>query len=200
MIYLLTSSVSKIGVIILAAGSSSRLGRPKQLLRFNGESLLQKSVKAALDVSDITLTVLGAHYQEIGEEIKYLKTKSLFNLDWNKGMGNSIKFGLHEIHKEHPDLNAVIIMVCDQPFVSGELLNTMIDAYHRGNALVASSYGSTVGVPALFDRQYFKQILKIDDKKGAKAILNHGDAYLIPFPQGSQDIDTPKDWENFKAM
>ncbi|MBL6446951.1 nucleotidyltransferase family protein [Fulvivirga sp. 29W222] len=192
--------MSKIGVIILAAGSSSRLGRPKQLLRLNGESLLQKSIKAALDVSETTLTVLGAHYQEIGEEIKYLKTESLFNLDWNKGMGNSIKFGLHEIHKLHPDLNAVIIMVCDQPFVTGGLLNKMIEAYHKGHPLVASAYGNTVGVPALFDRQYFKQILKIDDKKGAKAILGHGDAFLVPFPLGGQDIDTPKDWENFKAL
>lgn len=192
--------MSKIGIIILAAGSSSRLGRPKQLLRLNGESLLQRSVKAALDASEITLTVLGSHYQKVGEEIKYLKTQSLFNLDWNKGMGNSIKFGLHEIHKLHPDLNAIIIMVCDQPFVSGELLNKMIDAYHRGHPLVAAAYGSTVGVPALFDRQYFKPLLKINDKKGAKAILSSGSPFLIPFPQGSQDIDTPKDWENFKAL
>lgn len=192
--------MSKIGIIILAAGASSRLGRPKQLLRLNGESLLQKSIKAALDASEITLTVLGAHYTQVQQEIKYLNTHSLFNLDWNKGMGNSIKFGLHEIHKLHPDLNAAIIMVCDQPFVTGKLLNRMIDAYHKGNPLVASVYGSTVGVPALFDRQYFKHILKIDDKMGAKAILSNGDPFLVAFPQGSQDIDTIKDWENFKAL
>ena len=190
--------MSKIGIIILAAGASTRLGRPKQLLQLNGESLVQKTVKAALDVSDITLTVLGSHYNEVHQEIKYFKTQTAFNLDWNKGMGSSIKFGLHEIHKTHPDLQAVIITVCDQPFLTSKLLGQLVEAFYKGNPLVASVYGNTVGVPVLFDRQYFKMLLKIDDEVGARHLLKREDPFLVSFPRGSQDIDTETDWENYQ--
>ncbi|ELR68312.1 CTP:molybdopterin cytidylyltransferase [Fulvivirga imtechensis AK7] len=189
--------MSKIGIIILAAGPSSRLGKPKQLLHHDGETLLRRSIKTALRTTDITVTVLGANYTEIKKDIRHLNTHVIFNLDWNKGMGNSLKFGLQELNKLHPGLSAAIIIVCDQPFLDHSILVKLAEAYEQGNSIVATSYNGTAGVPVLFDRRYFKEILKIDDHSGAKALLSRYKAFSIPFPQGHIDIDTPWDWENF---
>ena len=147
--------------------------------------------------SDTTVTVLGANYSEIKKDIRNLNTHAIFNLDWNKGMGNSLKFGLQELNKLQPRLTAAIIMVCDQPFLDHTTLTKLIKAYEEGNTIVATSYNGTTGVPVLFDRRYFKEILKIDDHSGAKVLLNKYEIFSVPFPQGHIDIDTPLDWENF---
>lgn len=189
--------MSKIGSIILAAGSSSRLGKPKQLLNHSGQSLIRRSIQVAQAITDMPLVVLGANYQEVSKEIRPLQIRDVFNLNWNKGMGNSIKFGIQEINRLQPDIDAVIIMVCDQPFAGPELLQQLVTAYRKGNKIVAASYRDTAGVPVLFDRTYFKELLKIDDQAGAKMLLRKYQVATVPFPQGYIDIDTPADWQNF---
>lgn len=186
--------MNNIGVIILAAGSSSRMTGSKQLLHFKGETLLRKSVRTALSVSDKVVVVLGQHYLIHQHELGGLPVDYHFNLDWNKGMGNSLKFGLAQLHKSNPDLEAVIIMVCDQPFVSEKLLQALIDAYNENHSIVTSFYSGTKGVPALFDRQYFKKLLKIPDKKGAKVLFSKYPTHTVTFNEGSIDIDTDDDW------
>lgn len=187
--------MNKIGAIILAAGASSRLGRPKQLLRYHGESLIQRSVRTASHVAEATVAVLGASYQEVRQEIRHLDTHAVFNLDWNKGMGNSLKFGLYELNRYSPGLSGAIIMTCDQPLISPQFLKQMTEAHEEGHAIVAAAYNGIVGIPVLFDRMYFKEILKIDDLRGAKPLLKKYDVFSMPFPEGSLDVDTPEDWE-----
>jgi molybdenum cofactor cytidylyltransferase len=186
----------KIGMIILAAGPSSRLGRSKQLLEFNGKALLRISVEIALTVaSENTLVVLGYNHEEHKRVIADLPVEIVLNLDWPTGMGSSLKAGISAMQRRS-SLKAVIVMVCDQPYISKEHLKKMIDVYrHNDAAIVASKYSSTVGVPVLFHRRKFAAIETIENSQGAKAIIeqNLDNAVLIDFPLGEIDIDTQED-------
>lgn len=186
-----------IGIVVLAAGESSRMSGSKQLLMLNGVSLLQKSVTTAIATGAPVVTVLGANFKNHKNEIARLRTEIVFNLDWKKGMGSSLKKGLHHLHSENPNLSAVIFIVCDQPKLEPIVLYNLIDTFKNKGGVVASSYNGTLGVPAIFSRDYFKELLKIEDEQGAKPLLNKFEAIGVPFSDGALDIDTDQDWQNF---
>lgn len=186
-----------IGIIVLAAGESSRMSGSKQLLMLNGTSLLQKSVKIAISTSNYVVTVLGANFKNHKNELAGLQTSIVFNLNWKKGMGSSLKKGLYHLHSQNPNLSGAIIMVCDQPKLDAKVLHDLIDSFRCGNPVVASSYNGTLGVPAIFGRDCFKDLLKIDDQQGAKPLLQKYSAIGIPFSGGAFDIDTDQDWQRF---
>jgi len=190
--------VNGIGIIILAAGESSRMNGSKQLLKIGGESLLRRSVTTALHLHCPTVTVLGANFQQHKREIGDLNTEIVFNLDWKKGMGNSLKFGLNHLHHNYPTLEGVVIMVCDQPYLNTEVLYKLIKYFEVGHDIVASSYRDTLGVPVLFGRDYFKELTKIPDEKGAKYLLKKYESYPVQFPEGATDIDTDEDWDAYQ--
>ena len=184
-------------LIILAAGNSSRLGHPKQQLRFEGGSLLERAVQAGLDSPGRPiLVVLGAYHDDILQQSDLKSTKMLIHQGWKRGMGSSIKAGLKELLKEkNPD--QIIIMLCDQPFVDGKLLTHLIHKQQEtGKGIVACSYGDTVGVPVLFAQAYFPRLLAMEDMEGAKKILeqNQQDLATVPFAMGDIDIDTQEDY------
>ena len=193
----------KCAVIVLAAGSSSRLGRPKQLLVYKGKTLLEHSVDVALEARvRRVIVVLGANSDLVREVLKDKPVHITFNKDWNDGMASSIRRGITELQKIDPSSEAAILMVSDQPFVSAGLLKNILHAQaHESKPIVASQYENTLGPPVLFARNYFPELLQLTGDMGArKVIQRHPDHVLtIPFSEGNIDIDTNADWERLKV-
>jgi len=192
---------SRISIILLAAGSSSRMGQSKQLLEVNGTTLLLHSVRAALDTGAKSVNViLGANENAHREIIRNQPVSLISNHYWKSGMGSSIKAGLNHIVRKYSDTEAVIIMVCDQPAISAAHLGNLMSAFKSSNSpIVASAYSGTAGVPALFSRAFFSNILMLKDEQGAKKIIEQfpEQRVTIDFPDGSIDLDTGEDYQNY---
>jgi molybdenum cofactor cytidylyltransferase len=184
-------------VIILAAGSSSRLGQSKQLVEIDGVPLLLKSTLTALDAHyNNVVVVLGANADIHKQKIAHLPVEIITHTEWEKGMGSSLKEGLKHVIKSRPETSAVLVMVCDQPLLTSTHLATLRDVFkHTHSQIVASRYGNTMGVPAIFDRTLFTEILKIKDTQGAKTIIESHDESVnaVDWAAGYLDIDTPDD-------
>ena len=191
--------------IILAAGNSSRLGEPKQLINFNGVSLLQRISSIALN------TTLGPVIVVKGQQKYPLsphpRLQTVVNLEWEKGMGNSLKLGLKTLMDDF-QVEQVLVLLSDQPMVNEELIHVLLDSKAKGKRPIAAAfYQNSPGVPAIFDKSVFKMIVGMPDKQGAKKILlsNPGLVSLVKFDAGKIDIDTPEDllalqqsnWEHF---
>jgi molybdenum cofactor cytidylyltransferase len=187
-----------IGSIILAAGSSSRMGQSKQLLPVNGVPLLVKTIQAVTGSSSKhNVVVLGANVQEHLNVIEHLSVQFTFNEDWVKGIGSSIKKGLRALLEKQPALDGVIITVCDQPFLSSSHFFALIDTFNTSrNCIIASGYGGTLGVPVLFPTKFFQYLHELPDNEGAKKLLQHHrlKTTVVDFPDGAIDIDTPDDY------
>ncbi|MGI8668446.1 MAG: nucleotidyltransferase family protein [Aridibacter sp.] len=194
----------KIGVIILAAGASTRLGRPKQLLEFKGETLLERIVEDALASELITVVVLGANFGKIKKSIENLPVEIVENDDWQSGMSSSLVAGLKHLLEIQADLEAVIVLLCDQPFVDKNTISELVETQKQTNKkIVAGKYAETVGVPALFMREVFDELLKLDKKIGAKSIIKkyaETDLATISVPEADFDIDTEADFERLKNI
>jgi molybdenum cofactor cytidylyltransferase len=190
-----------IALIILAAGSSSRLGKPKQNLVFQGSTLLQRSINAALAADcQKVLVVLGANAQVIEPTIKNDPIQIIHNPDWETGMSSSISCGLSALLKANPRMKAVILMLCDQPFADTSIINQLIQASASNKPLVACNYNGTIGVPALFDKTHFEELLALQGNEGAKKLLLKytDEVHTVPFPLGMIDIDTIGDYERLE--
>ena len=183
-----------IGAIVLAAGGSSRLGAPKQLLEFHGETLVRRAAKAALEsVCDRVVVVVGSH--EMRHEIDDLPVSIVENKNWKSGISSSIRAGLEQISSQ----DGVVITLCDQPFMTAAVLNELISTHRQtGRAIVASTYGTTRGVPAFFAPELFNELASLTKDEGARRIIaSHPEKVAtVEFPQGAIDIDTPQDLVN----
>ena len=187
-----------IGVILLAAGASVRMGAAKQLLEFQNQTLLRRSAEIALQVSEKVVVTLGARSSILRKEIEDLPVQTAENEDWERGMGGSTKIGLERLLATNADLRGVIITVCDQPFVTADLLNRLIAEFDRTNAsVVACEYAATLGVPALFSAALFPELLALAPSHGAKQLIKKhlSETVAVAFPEGAFDIDTPQNYE-----
>jgi molybdenum cofactor cytidylyltransferase len=185
------------GIIILAAGSSSRLGSPKQNLVYNGQTLLQRAIAtAAASACEPVIVVLGANENVIRQSIEDSKTTIVYNTDWQEGMASSIRVGITEMKKIAPEADAVILMLCDQPFVDAPLLSQLVQK-RSAKGIIACAYNETIGPPVLLDTAYFDELLLLKGSDGAKKLLvkYRDDVVTIPFHLGSVDIDTVEDFE-----
>lgn len=191
-----------IGIIILAAGASTRLGRPKQLLDFQGETLIQKVIKTALETPCRPIVVvLGAYYNEIKLEIEKLRNDEIIitkNNDWQQGMSTSIKLGLKILLHFNPDINAALFLLSDQPLLTNGYLQKLIT--HDASSIISSHYNHHAGVPALFNKKWFSELMQLTGDQGArKLLLSQADeVHAIPFPEGAFDIDTSENYEFLK--
>lgn len=188
-----------VGAIILAAGGSRRFGRPKQLLAFQGESLVRRSVRAVTEAGIAPVAVVaGESVDAIRAEVAETSMAVVENRDWRLGLGTSIRCGLGHLRASVPDLEAVVIVTCDQPFVEASVIKNLIDEAKRsGQPIVASSYAGTLGIPALFDRSCFETLSSLPDGSGAKTLIQSQPEKVaqIKFDQGAIDIDTPADFK-----
>ena len=178
-------------IVILAAGSSSRLGTPKQLIDWHGKPLLRHLAGQALATSAPVTIILGAHSEKIRPSVADLSVAIIVNDDWSEGMSSSIRLAATNI-----DADALLLMTCDQPHVTTTTLRALIDAHASGaHRIIASEYGGTVGVPALFDRALFDELRSMSGAQGAKAVIlrHEGETQRIPVPEGALDLDTPAD-------
>lgn len=198
----MSASKPTVAMIILAAGASVRMGTPKQLLLYQGRSLLGHITREAIaSVCEPIIVVLGAYAQQIRQEVQ-LPVQVVENLDWNQGMSTSIKSGIQCLNTTTNNIEAVVLTVCDQPFVSTQIINQLVVAYHNTKKpIIASEYSSTLGVPALFSHRFFSELTDLKETEGAKQIIqkyNH-EVFCIPFPEGAIDIDTPNEYEKLKS-
>lgn len=186
----------RVGAVILAAGSSSRMGSPKQTLRFRGESLLRRAALAALEAGcDPVVVVTGANAEPSRRELDGLDVREALNMDWDTGMASSIRVGLGELIRADPD--AAVFLLCDQPYVDAGVISGLIQA-HRATEkpIIASAYGGGFGVPALFTRDLFSELTGLEGTSGAKEVIKRhaAEACLLPFQGGEVDVDTPDDF------
>jgi molybdenum cofactor cytidylyltransferase len=190
-----------VGIILLAAGSSSRLGQSKQLLPVGGQTLLERSAKIAL-ASGVhkTIVVLGSNEAAHREAIRNYPVEIIVNPEWQKGMGSSLKTGLQHLISIAPKTQAVLVMVCDQPKLEVSHLQKLIVEFGRSEkSIIASFYKNSPGVPAIFAGNRFEELLNLDDQQGAKKIIlqQRDNIGLVNFPEGAVDLDTPEDYHNF---
>ncbi|MEH1931329.1 nucleotidyltransferase family protein [Nostoc sp.] len=190
---------STIAIMILAAGASTRMGTPKQLLLYQGRSFLQSITEMAIaSVCQPVVVVLGANAEQIQPQIKQLPVKVVNNLDWAWGMSTSIKSGIELLNNLPEKIEAVVITLCDQPFVSDQIINQLVDAYYSTKKpIIACEYAGTLGVPALFSQRFFSELAALKETSGAKRVINNNlnEVFSMPFSLGDIDIDTPKDYE-----
>lgn len=195
---------STVGLMILAAGASTRMGTPKQLLTYRGCSLIRHMAEVAIaSVCQPIAIVLGANGERIKPEISQLPLQIVENQEWAEGMSSSIRVGLEALLAMNQNLDAVAIALCDQPFVSPQTLNQLVEAYHlTGKPIIASEYAGTFGVPALFSRTLFAELMNLKNTEGAKKLIKRHihEVFSIPFPDGTIDIDTPNDYEQLQFL
>lgn len=200
----MTELPPQVGLIILAAGASTRLGTPKQLLVYEGRSLLFHAAKTAVaSVCEPVVIVLGAYAELLKQEVQDLPVQVVENPNWQRGMGASISTGIKEINPFSNNIEAVVLMLCDQPFVSVNIINNLVEIYQKNHHfIVASEYQGTLGVPALFSSDLFRELLNLKSAGGAKTIMNKysREVYGVAFASGAIDIDTPRDYEAFLEM
>ncbi|NEP09914.1 MAG: nucleotidyltransferase family protein [Symploca sp. SIO2C1] len=191
-----------IAIIILAAGASTRMGSPKQLLSYQGCSLLSHTIETTIaSVCQPIVVVLGANAQQIHSEVSQYSIKIVENPDWHLGMGSSIRSGILSLSNCYENIEAAVITVCDQPFLSTEIINNLVAAYYStGKPIVACQYADTLGVPVLFSQSFFSELTTLDETVGAKKLINKYDkeVFSIPFPLGIIDIDTPRDYQELQ--
>jgi len=188
----------RIAAIILAAGSSSRLGgEPKQLLRHNGTSLVRQMSDIALSLHvGPVVVVLGANQEQVREELVSLPLITTFNADWAEGLASSLRVGITALADD--PIDAFLVLVTDQPYVTANLLRQLIDVRHdTGRGIVACRYAepSHLGVPALFNSRYLPAFLQFTGDVGARKLIRQypDDCAEVPFPLGAVDLDTPED-------
>ena len=189
----------KAAAVVLAAGGSSRFGRPKQLAIFQGEPLVRRIVSAAKDAGCAPIVVVvGADAAEITSGLAGLSVSIAEHPNWSNGLGSSIAVGVKHATTIAPDLDAAILLACDQPFVNAAILRQLIQLHlEDGKPIVASAYAGTLGIPALFDRSCFADLLQLTGDSGAKRIIfaRQTDVATFDFPAAAIDIDTGADYE-----
>ena len=188
-------SLATVGLLLLAAGSSSRLGQPKQLLPYQGQTLLRHAAEVAVASSCRPLVlVTGALHDELLPEIAGLSFHVVRNDSWADGMGGSIAVGLAELETaaETALVDAVVVLLCDQPLLTPEVIGELIVQFQAtGQPVVASTYAGIRGVPALFSRALFPQLRELQGVNGARELLKqHAHLPAVDFPGGATDVDT----------
>ena len=195
--------VNSCGIVILAAGASTRLGKPKQLIQYHGKTLLDHSVNEAINAkADAVVVILGKNADLLQNKIDNQKVNVVINKDWEEGMAASVRLGLATLLKIKPYIDAVIFMVCDQPHISSLVLNELITTQQKTTKqIVTCNYGGSIGPPALFHKKYFRELAKVKGDIGARNIIqqNMNDVATILFPEGKIDIDTQEDYDALES-
>ena len=193
---------TKTAILILAAGSSSRMRQSKQLLKWKNTTLIENIIQQSLNSkTEKVFVVLGANSEKIKSEISLKGITFIENISWQKGIGNSIACGIRYIENNAPEITSVLITLADQPFITSTYFNELLNSFSSSEKrIVATKIKNRVGVPAIFDSFYFKNLKELNEDKGAKKIinLNLNDTEVISSNIDFSDIDTIQDYKKFK--
>ncbi len=200
---------ASVGAVVLAAGGSSRLGRPKQLVEHEGVPLVARAAQAALRAgADPVIVVLGASADAARVALASLPVVVVLNEAWAEGMGTSVAAGVRELVARAPAVRGVLLALVDQPFVGEAALGRLIDAWAYadaraadGVAIAAAAYAETVGVPAVFGRAHAEALCSLPPAAGAARLLRAEDArvHRVRMPEAAVDVDTPDDLDRLRA-
>lgn len=189
-----TATAGRLYALVLAAGGSRRFGGLKQLVELQGKSLLRRAVESAMAaVNDRVFVILGTKANKLAREIRDYDVQVIENLNWENGIASSIREGISTLPES---CNGILILFCDQPFVTTTQLQELIGAWNRDQSkIISSRYGKTLGVPAIFPREYFAAMMQLKGDNGAKSImLEHREHTVsIELPEAAFDIDTQSD-------
>lgn len=186
---------ARIAAVILAAGPSRRMGRPKLSLTYRGEPLIRRAVMAAAEAGcDEIIAVIGAHEGDYIPLLAGTPARVVRNPSYEMGMGTSIQIGIEALPE---DVQAAVIMLADQAFVDAGIIRRLIETYRTaGVRIVTCEYGGVRGAPTLFDRALFLELLLLQADQGARAVVQtyprHVATIEIP-PEAAKDIDSPDD-------
>ncbi|MEN5406118.1 nucleotidyltransferase family protein [Aliarcobacter butzleri] len=188
--------LNNLAILILAAGSSSRLGEPKQLIKHKRETLIKNAVKKALKIAGNVFVVLGHEKEKCEKELEEFKTLNiLYNKDYKKGIGTSISLGISYTKY----FENTIILLADQPLIPIKHLNSLKNKIDN-KSIIASIYEDNINptVPAIFPKKYYEKLLKLNEDKGAKEILKKEKCIKVQLNKKfTIDIDTIEDVKNF---
>ena len=187
--------MSPVPAVLLAAGASRRLGRPKQLVELDGESLLRRICRTALTGFKPVLVVLGSGAEAMAATLAGLPVQTVLNEAWAEGMGSSIRAGVQALPAAGCGAaSGVLLLLCDQPEVDAALL-AELGRRHRAEpgAVIACAYGGVQGTPALFPARSLPALAALGGDQGARGLLRGEAVQAVPFPGGVKDVDRPED-------
>jgi len=187
-------------LLILAAGASTRMGRPKQLLPVDGRPLLRRVVEAGLAVPvSPVIVVLGAGAAEIAPCLAGRPVQIVVHPGWAEGMGSSLRAGMEAITASAPASDFVVVALGDQPDFAASHLARLIETQHTtGRSIVAAEYAGVRGPPVLFAAKHFPALRTLQGDAGARALLQaHAEEVAtVSFPKAA-DLDTPADYTSY---
>ena len=174
------------------------MGTPKQLLKWKNTTLLGNIIEVAIYQDSNIFVILGANFELIKAAIIHYDIHISKNEKWKIGIGSSIAFGVNQIIKKQPKIDAILILLADQPLISAKYLNSLIDKYQiNKKQIIASFYkNGKQGVPVLFDKTYIEELLKLNDDRGAKVLLQKYNEHVLTINAESyvSDIDTQEEY------
>jgi molybdenum cofactor cytidylyltransferase len=196
----MTDNKPNIPILILAAGASKRMGeRVKQLLPWKNTTLLENALTQAKEskVEDV-FVVLGANEEFIKKQTQLPDEVCIYNENWNTGMGSSIVAGVKHLLSLSKEYEGVLVMLADQPFVDTSYLNEIINSWGKTTATItATGYENGLGVPAMFDKCHFPELLKLTKDYGARNIIDDSNIKIINPGGKEMDIDT---WQDYQKL
>ncbi|MFQ3296382.1 MAG: molybdenum cofactor cytidylyltransferase [Polaribacter sp.] len=190
-----------IAVLVLAAGTSSRMKTPKQLVKIGTNFLLETVLSKAKTINKKDVfCVLGANEALIKQEISASDICFIYNPNFNEGLSSSIVSGISALEMKRKNYDAVFVLLGDQPAIEKTHLKAMIALFSENESkIIASNYGEKFGVPAIFPKRYFSKLKKLSGDFGAKDILNKNKNVIALRKQTNFiDIDTVEDLQAFK--
>lgn len=191
------SERADVAAVVLAAGASTRLGNPKQLIEMDGESLLRRTVRLAAEAGCAPVfVVLGFEAERMRPEPDGLPAVVVINQRWQEGMGSSLRCGMEAVSTLESKPAGVLLLVCDQPKLTAEHLRRLLEEQDgEPGRIAASAYGERAGVPAVFGLDFFAELLAIEGDRGARDVIRRhmNVVEAVPWPDGEVDLDWPED-------
>ena len=189
------------GLILLAAGASTRMGRPKQLLPMYGNRpLLRHVVESTLTEPVFPIVVvLGANTREVAPCLAGLLVRIVVNPDWAEGMGSSLRCGVEQLIATAPTIQSVIVALADQPDLpAGHFLRLIETQRITSQPIIASECEGVRGPPVLFTTKYFPALRAMRGDTGARVLLktHANDVATVPL-HAARDLDTPADYADY---
>ncbi|MFN8259144.1 MAG: nucleotidyltransferase family protein [Bacteroidales bacterium] len=189
----------EIPIVLLAAGGSSRMGKHKQLLPWGAVTLIEHQIKVLMQTREPVFVVLGCGYDEISPVLEHLKVRTVINQDWEKGMGSSVAAGVREVLSILTGVEGMLMALLDQPLIPVGHYSKLISLFQPGKSLIIDSLSESgwEGVPAIFDKTYFDELLKLQGETGARQIIQKNRQKVVSVKSNEilEDIDTPEKYQ-----